>query len=44
MFGQFVVHLDYMLSVAGACQPVGPKAISGTLSFANRGLPGFFVG
>ena len=44
MFGQFVVHLDYMLSAAGACQPVRPRRHVGYPFRGGRaGFPAFLL-
>ena len=43
MFGQFVVHLDYMLSAAPACQQPPPDGMSGTPLAPNNKVHGIFV-
>jgi hypothetical protein len=43
MFGQFVVHLDYMLSAAPACQQTPLDGKFGTSIAADNGVPAFFV-
>ena len=44
MFGQFVVHLDYMLSAAPARQPGPLDGMSATFLQRTAGLPAFFFG
>ena len=44
MFGQFVVHLDYMLSAAPARQPGPIDGMLGTFLRRTAGLPAFLFG
>ena len=44
MFGQFVVHLDYMLSTAPACHVRRPEVVWVTIMAPNREFQAFFFG